>query len=49
MHLLLWYSFNRHEIIQGSSVGYREYGLCFFDGRTIFEFLAEFLNPEILV
>ena len=30
MHLLLGYSFSRFEIIQGSFVGYREYGLCFF-------------------
>ena len=30
MYLLLQFSFNRFEIIQGSSIGYRHYGLCFF-------------------
>ena len=45
MHLLLGYSFNRFEMIQGSSVECREYGLCFFfDDRTIFEFCGDFLN-----
>ena len=47
MHLLLGYSFNHFEIIQGSSVGYREYGLfflLFFDDQIIFKFLVIFLN-----
>ena len=30
MYLLLQFSFNRFEIIQGSSIGYKHYGLCFF-------------------
>ena len=36
MHLPLRYSFNHLKIIQGFFVGYRKYGLCFFDDRTIF-------------
>ena len=30
MHVLLQFSFNRFEIIQGSFIGYDLYGLCFF-------------------
>ena len=30
VYLLLQFSFNRFEIMQGSSIGYRHYGLCFF-------------------
>ena len=45
MYLLLQISLDRFEIIRGSSIGYRKYGLCFFltDGLfmnlwRIFEF-----------
>ena len=51
MHLLLWYSFNRFEIIQRSFVGYREYGLCFFltDGIFLnFWRIFEFWNIGII-
>ena len=45
MYLLLQFSFNRFEIIQGSSIGYKHYGLCFFLTIKInFEFLANFRN-----
>ena len=51
MHLLLWYSFNRFEIIQRAFVGYREYGLC-FSWRTkyfwIFWRIFEFWNIGII-
>ena len=30
MYLLLQFSFNRFEILQGYSTGYEHYGLCFF-------------------
>ena len=42
LHLHLRVSFNRFEIIQGSFVGYKHYGLYVFGDRTIFEFLANF-------
>ena len=48
MYLLLQFSFNRFEVIQGSSIGYEHYGF-FFDDRIIFELLANFLIFEIMV
>ena len=42
MYLLLQFSFNRFEIIQGSSIGYRHSACAFFEDRINFEFLANF-------
>ena len=43
---LLQFSFNRFEIIQGSSIGYNHYGLCFF--LTIESFLNFWRILEIV-
>ena len=44
MHLLLQLSFDRFEIMQVSSLGYKHYGLCFFWQWNIFSIFGEFLK-----
>ena len=49
MYIILHFSFNRFKILQGSSTGYEDYGLCFFDDRISFQFFGTFyLKNDII-